>query len=31
VARIQEGFARKFGRTPTVWEGRASGGVRIER
>ena len=31
AARIQEGFARKFGRTPKVWEGRASGGVRIER
>jgi galactokinase len=31
VARIQEGFARKYGRTPQAWEGRASGGVKIHR
>jgi galactokinase len=31
VARVQEGFARKYGRIPQVWEGRASGGVKVER
>ena len=31
VARIQDGFARKFGRVPKHWDGKASGGVRIER
>jgi galactokinase len=31
VARIQDGFAKKYGRVPQQWEGKASGGVRIER
>lgn len=31
VQRIQAGFAGQFGRVPQVWQGRASGGVRVER
>ena len=30
VARIQEGFAKQYGRIPREWTGKASGGVRIE-
>lgn len=31
VGEIQEGFAKKYGRAPQAWKGKASGGVRIER
>ena len=30
VMRIQEGFAKQYGRIPQQWSGKASNGVRIE-
>ena len=30
VARIQEGFAKQYGRIPQQWSGKAGNGVRIE-
>jgi galactokinase len=31
VADVQGGFAETYGRVPKAWEGKASGGVKIER
>ena len=31
VARVQNDFAEEYGRIPQAWEGKASGGVKVER